>query len=218
MFQGRSQIRHLPVVAQVHVLVIGFLGKDEWHNALTEQVATVDPREALGDNGSHPEEFRSERRVLATGALAVIVAGHYEPAMPFPGAGRELTVDASECEVRHCGHVRAERHHYHSIRRQIAGRDVVADHVLYAPGERLREWRLGRWRLHIRPVLNLDISCRFSLRWKDEVTIVDMDIRRWCGRQPWLLSELARVGDRAAKRGRGSRGGTAQVDQVVVRT
>ena len=98
-----------------------------------DEVRAVDAGEALGDDGADPEVERRERRVLARGPLAVVVAAGDEAAAPASGAVVELGVMAAEHVLRAVRDVRPQAHPDRAVGRHVAGGDVVADDDRHAP-------------------------------------------------------------------------------------
>ena len=120
-----AQARDLPRLSEPGLVVVGLVLEEEGHDPLRDQVAPVDAREALRNDGAHAQLRGGQRRVLAARALAVVVAGDDEASAPLLRPARELRVSELERELGDRGHVRAERHHGRAVRREIAGRDVV---------------------------------------------------------------------------------------------
>ncbi len=130
--------------------------EEERDDPLRDQVAPVDPREALRDHRSHAELSRRERRVLAARALPVVVAGDDEASAPLLRPARELLVAVLERELGDRGHVRPVRHHGRAVRGQVAGRDVVGGDDQDAQLELVRQRLLLGRRLDVRPARDLD--------------------------------------------------------------
>ena len=123
---------------------------------LGDQVAPVDPREALRDHGPDAELRRRERGVLAARALAVVVAGDDEASAPLLRAARELRVAVLERELGDRRHVRAVGHDRRAVGREVAGRDVVGRDDQHAQLERVGQLLLLGRRLDVRAARDLD--------------------------------------------------------------
>ena len=72
-----------PGLAELGLVVVGLVLEQERDDPLGDQVAPVDPREALRDHRADAELGRRERGVLAARALAVVVTGDDEASAPL---------------------------------------------------------------------------------------------------------------------------------------
>ena len=105
-----------PGLPELGLVVVGRVLEEERHDALGDQVAPVNPREALRDHGPDTELGRREGSVLATRSLAVVVARDDEPSAPLVRPLREPLVAVLEGELGDRGDVRAVRHHRRAVR------------------------------------------------------------------------------------------------------
>ena len=128
VFELLADVRELPGLADLGVVVVGVLRERERHDPLRDEVAAVDPGERLRDHGLDSQVERGERGVLSRGALAVVVARDDDPAPPLLEALAELGVAVAQGELGDRGDVRAVRHHLDPVGREVASRDVVGLH------------------------------------------------------------------------------------------
>src|SRR4029079_7303312 len=99
--------RDAPGLPQLGLVVVRRVLEEQRHDALRDQVAAMDPREALRDHGADSQLCRGKRGVLAARALAVVVAGDDETPAPLLRAPRELRVAVLERELGDRRNVRA---------------------------------------------------------------------------------------------------------------
>ena len=177
----------------------------------------MDPRERLREHRLHAQLQRRQRRVLARGALAVVVAADDEPAPPLVQPLAELRVAVAERELGDRGNVRAVGHHLDAVGRQVARGDVVRLHRRHLRRDRLRHRLvLGRG-LDVGSARDLDLLRVLLVGGLEDVHVVHVRLELRLGKQLRRIAELPRIGDLARQhRGRGD-GGRAQVHAVVRR-
>ena len=170
-------------------------------------------REALRQLHPHAQVPRGDRRMLARGALAVVLAGHHDPAAPFLCPGGEPVVHHVENEGADRRDVASERQDPVSRGHDDVGADVVPDldedpalDRLLHLGERGEGLDVGASD-HLDPsgiLGGLDEPLRIE---RVHGGVGDLGAR----------PEGAGVGDRAGERRGGGRLGRAEVDRIVLR-
>src|SRR5262249_61694534 len=94
------KIMDLPGLPELGHVVICRVLEQQRNDPLGDQVAAVDPREALGDHGANAELRGRQGRVLTARALAVVVAGDNKASSPLVRPLGELLVSVLEGELR----------------------------------------------------------------------------------------------------------------------
>src|SRR5947209_5528179 len=153
--QDTVEIWNIPLISLSYPLVVGLISERERNQALSDQIAAVDASKRFGDDRPDPQLLGCQDGMFPAGALTIVVASDDESSTPIPGPGRKLWIQPPEDEIGHRLDVRAERHDDHTIRREVAGRDIVADHDQYTSCQLLRQRSLRRWRNDIRAMEHL---------------------------------------------------------------
>jgi transketolase N-terminal domain/subunit len=170
--QRRPNVGHFPGVVRARQRVVSLVGECQRNQALRDQVAPVDAREALGDHRRDAEILWCQCCMFAGRPLAVIVPADDEPALPSTRSHRELRINAAEHKVGHHHDIRAKRHYFRAIRREVTGRDVIPDDDQYPACEHLGQRCLRRRRLNVWPTRNHHRGSLFSWRWSENLAIV----------------------------------------------
>ena len=197
-FQDTVEIEKLPVIPLSNPLVAGLIRECEWDKPLSDQVAAVDASERFGDDRSDPKLLGSQDGMFPAGVLTVVVASDNEASTPVPCPAGKLWVQPPENEVSHCLDVRAERHDDDAIRREVAGRDIVADHDQDTSRQLLRQRRLWRWWNEVRAMEHLHTLGLVQWWGKQEVPVVGSHIGQRSGWQRRLLAQFSRIGNDTA--------------------
>ena len=159
----------------------------------------MDAGEALRHDGADAEMERRKDGLLPARALPVVVAADDDAAAPLLGASRAVGIEAAEHVAGAGRDVRPDGDAERTVRRHVAGRDVVRNDDQHAALDRLRQRRYARAGRRCSPAAR-PRPARFFLG----------RARRSAGRrrkgpararygQLGRLTELARVGDRAAR-------------------
>src|SRR4051812_9430737 len=95
-----------PALADLGAVVVGGVLERQREDALRDEVAPVDAREGLREDGTDAEVQRRDRGMLARGALAVVLATDDEACAPLLHPLAELRVAVAERELGDRGDVR----------------------------------------------------------------------------------------------------------------
>jgi hypothetical protein len=106
--------------------VVGLVFEAEGQYAVIYEVCPVYTREAQSDDALDAQIQRGQRRVLAAGALAVVLSRDDEAAAVFLRPRREPGVAGREAEFGQIRHVGAVGQEFRVRRHDVVRRDVVA--------------------------------------------------------------------------------------------
>src|SRR5215203_6186192 len=100
----------LPLITLIHSLVVILFAKEEWEDALGDQVSAVDAGEGPGNDRANSEVQRRERGLFAAGALPVVVPADDEASAPLKRPVVKTWVLPAQHVLRALGYIRPEAH------------------------------------------------------------------------------------------------------------
>ena len=173
-----QQMMNLQDILLTDPLIIRRIFEQHGDNSMVNQVALVNPRDALRNHTFHAKIHRVDRRVLSRRPLPVVLAADDDASSHHLRALRKLRIIAVIAELRHHRNIRAHTGELRAGRCDIIGRYIIARfqadrHVKFL----LRHFRHGQ-RADIRAAHDLYLR-RLFLRKRRNQHVVILIVHLW---------------------------------------